>query len=128
MFAKNYHMHWITGKANILCKYIIYIFSIMGIAFAALFLCYSQKLQLLVIKKFWNIFCCIVLLFVWAQKVCNRFLKSYFKLEILIFLSFLVSVLVVQLKKLLFWRKQYQWWNLRNTLVEKLSKFNVAKY
>ena len=44
-------------------------------------------------KKFWNNFCCIVLLFVWSQKVCLRFLKSFFKLEILIFLPFVVSFL-----------------------------------
>ena len=25
-FCKNYHLHWIAGRANILCKYIIYIF------------------------------------------------------------------------------------------------------
>ena len=63
-------------------------------AFAVPFLCYFQKLQLLVVKKFWTNFCCIVLLYLWAQKVCLRFLKSYFKLEILIFLSFVVSLLV----------------------------------
>ena len=26
MFAKNYHFHWIAGRANILSKYMIYIF------------------------------------------------------------------------------------------------------
>ena len=26
MFAKNYHLHWIAGRANILSKYIVYIF------------------------------------------------------------------------------------------------------
>ena len=45
-------------------------------------------------KKTWNNFCTIVLLFVRAQKKCLRFLKSYFKLEILIFLSFVISVLL----------------------------------
>ena len=45
-------------------------------------------------KRNWNNFCCIVLLFVWAQTECLIFLKSYFKLEILIFLSFAVSFLV----------------------------------
>ena len=73
----------------------IYIYSILGMAFSAPILYYIQKLQLLVIKKFWNNFDCIVLLFVWAQKVCPRFLKSYFKLEMLIFLSFVASSLVV---------------------------------
>ena len=50
----------------------IYIFSILGVAFAALFPCYFQKLELLEIKTFWN-FSCIVLLFVLAQKVSQIF-------------------------------------------------------
>ena len=91
---KNYHLHWIAGRATLLCQYLIYIFSILGVAFSVLSLCYFQKLQLFVVKKFWNSFCCIVLLFVWAQKECLRFLQSYLKLEPLIFLSFLVSFLV----------------------------------
>ena len=116
-FCKNYHLYWIAGRANILCKYVIYIFfSIFWVVFAVLFLCCFQKLRLLVVKKFWNNFCSIVLLFVLAQNGCLRLLKSYFKLEILIFLSFL------------FWRKTHQRWNLRHTLVEKLSKINVGKY
>ena len=57
------------------------------------FLCYFQKLQLLVLKKLRNNFNCTFLVFAWAQKACLRFLKSYFKLEILIVLSFLVSFL-----------------------------------
>ena len=90
MFAKNYHLHWIAGRVNILSKYIIYIYiyiyiyiSILGVAFAVRFLYYFQKLQLLVVYNFWTNFCCIVLLYHWAQKLCLRFLKSYFKLEIL---------------------------------------------
>ena len=73
--------------------YYIY-FSILSVAFAVPFLCYFQKLQLLVIKRFWIKLCCIVLLFLWAQKPCLKFLKSYFKLEILISLSLMVSFLV----------------------------------
>ena len=69
-------------------------FSILCVAFAAPFLSYFQKLQLLVANKLWTNFCCIVLLYLWAQKVCLRYLKSYFKLEILIILSFVVSFLV----------------------------------
>ena len=37
-------------------------FSILGVAFAVPFLCYFQKLQL-VVKKIWTNFCCIVLLY-----------------------------------------------------------------
>ena len=70
---KNYHLHWIAGRATLLCQYLIYIFSILGVGFSALSLCYFQKLQLFVVKKFWNSFCCIVLLFVWAQKESQIF-------------------------------------------------------
>ena len=45
-------------------------------------------------KKFWNKFCWVVLLFLWSQEVCLRFVKSYFKQEILISLSFVVSFIV----------------------------------
>ena len=54
----------------------------LGVAFVVPCLCYFQKLQLLVVKKFWTNFSCIVLLSVGAQKACLRFLKSYFKLEL----------------------------------------------
>ena len=86
----------LLAEQNILCKYLIHIFfQFWAWLFLAVpFLCYFQKLQLLLIKKFWKIFCCTFLLFVWAQKACLRFLKSYFRLEILIFLSFEVSFLV----------------------------------
>ena len=69
-------------------------FSILGVAFTLPCLFYFQKLQLLVVKRFWTNFCCIVILYLWAQKECLSFLKSYFKLEILIILSFVVSFLV----------------------------------
>ena len=51
----------------------IYIYSFLGMAFAVLFRCYFQKVQVLVINKFWETFCYIVLLFLWAQKACLRF-------------------------------------------------------
>ena len=85
---KNFHFHWIGGIANILCKnriyniYIyIYIYSILGVAFVAFaisFPCYFQKLQILVVKKIWNNFCCIVIVFVWAQKL-SQILKIFFQ-------------------------------------------------
>ena len=92
IFAKSYHSHWVAGRTNILCWCIIYIYFQFPkfLAFAVLFMCYFRKLQLLVVKN-WNKFFYIVLLFVWAQKVCLRFLKSYFKLETLILLFFAVS-------------------------------------
>ena len=72
-------------------------------------------------------FCCIALLYLWAQKICLWFLKSYFKLEI-IFLILCLFQQICSTKKLLFGCKKYQQWNLRHTLVEKLSKINAVKY
>ena len=117
--SKNYHLHWIAGKAYILYKYIMHIFfSIWGVAFAVPFLYHFQKLQLLVVKKFLNKICYIVLLFVWAQKVCLRILKSYFKLAMLIILPFVESFLVdIFNQKLLFSEKSHRRWNLRHNLV-----------
>ena len=56
MFAKNYHLHWIEGRANILSKYLIYVFSILCVAFAVAFFRYFQKLHLFVVKKIELIF------------------------------------------------------------------------
>ena len=69
-------------------------------AFVFLFLgMLFPKLQLLVVKKFWTIFCSIVLLYFYLiAQVCLRFLRSYFNLEILIFLSFMMSFLVLYIR------------------------------
>ena len=87
---------WQIFSVNIWYTY----FSILGMALAVPFLCYFQKLQHLVVKELWTNFCCVVLLYLWIQKVCLRFLKFCFKLEILIFFSFVVSFFsrYVQLK------------------------------
>ena len=37
MFAKNYHLHWIASRANILSKYIISIFANLGRGFCGSF-------------------------------------------------------------------------------------------
>ena len=82
MLAKSYHLHWIAGRANILRKYLIYkYFFNFGLGPCSSFSILFQKLQILVVTKFWNNFCCILLLFAWAKKVCLRFLKSNFRLE-----------------------------------------------
>ena len=130
MFAKNYHLHWIAGTANILSKYIIYIFFNFGRGFFTFpFLCYFQKLQLLDVKIFWTNFCCIVLLYLWAQKV-SQILKILFQTGgINIFVLFGVFFSrYIQLKSSFSDQKKHQRWNLRHTLVEKLSKINVVKY
>ena len=84
----------ITSRANILSKYIIYIFFNFARGFYGSFPMLFPKAPAYCCTKFWTNFCCIVLLYLWAQKSCLRFLISYFKLEILIFLSFVVSFLV----------------------------------
>ena len=91
---KNYHLHWIADRANILGKYIIYIFLNFRCGFCGSFSLLFPKSPASCGKKILKYFCWITLLFVWDQKVCLSFLKSYFTLEILIFLSFVVSFLV----------------------------------
>ena len=65
-------------------------------AFVVPFLYYFQNLQLLVEKSSEIAFAALyILLYLRAQKVYLRFLKSYFKLEILIFLSFVVPLVAM---------------------------------
>ena len=93
MFAKNYHLHW-TQAEQVFSVTIWYeYFSNFGRGFWGSFSMLFPKASASCGKKK-KFFCCIVLLFVWAQKVCLRLLKFYFRLEILIFLSFVVSFLV----------------------------------
>ena len=81
-------------------------FSILGVAFAVPFLCHFQKLQLLVAKKFWTKFCCIALLYLWAQKMSQIFKILFQTGDINIFaLRSVFFSRYVQLQKLLFWRK-----------------------
>ena len=98
MFAKNYHLHWIAGRANIPSKYIIYIFFNFRRGFCGFFPMLFPKAPPFCCKKNWTNFCCIILLYLWTLKVCLRLLKSYLKLEIWIFLSFVVSFLVDMFK------------------------------
>ena len=99
-------------------------FSILDVAFAVPLLYYLQKLQLLVVKKFWTNFCCIVLLNLWAQKVC---LKSVFQTtdnNIFVLCSLFFSR-YVQLKTK---EEKYISGEIWDTLVEKLLKISVAMY
>ena len=43
MFAKNYHLHWIASRANILSKFILYIFFHFGCGFCGSFLMLFPK-------------------------------------------------------------------------------------
>ena len=94
MFVKNYYLNWTAGRANILLKFTY--FCNFGRDFYGVFL--FPKTPASCCKKNWNNLCCTVLLFAWAQKICLRFLKSYFKLEMLILLTFVVSFEVDMLK------------------------------
>ena len=88
-FAKNYHLHWITDRADILIKSIIYITFRFWTLILWFFFCHFQ---ILAVKKLWTNFCCIVLLFVRAQKACLIFWKCYLKLKKLIFLIYFLHV------------------------------------
>ena len=90
--------------------YNIHILSILGVAFAVPFLCYFQKHQILVVKNFWNNFCCII----------SNWRYLYFCPLWCLFLH------ICPTKKLT--KKKHQQWNLRDTFEEKLSKINVTKY
>ena len=68
--CKNYHLR--AEQIFLVNKWYTY-FSILGAAIAVPFLYYFQKLQLLVVNNFWTNFCCIVLLYLWAQKVSQIF-------------------------------------------------------
>ena len=72
--------------SKLLCtrkKLWIFFLLILGVAFVAPSQCSFPELQLHVIKKLWNQFCCILFLFASVQMVCLRFLSFSFKLEIL---------------------------------------------
>ena len=92
-------------------------FSILSVAFVVPLLSYFQKPQLLAVKRFWTNFCCIVLLYLWAQKVCLKFLKSFFRLQILIFLFFVVSFLVDMFN----WKAPFL---KKKTVVKSETRFN----
>ena len=93
-------------------------------AFAVLVLCYFQKLQLLIVKRFWTNFCCICISIFMSSKRVSEILKILFQTgDIYIFvLRGVFSSRYVQLKSSFSDKKKHQLWNLRNTLVEKLSK------
>ena len=90
MFAINYHVHWISGRANFLSKYIIYIFFNFGRGCCGSFPMLFPKTPASCYKRFWTYFCCILFLCLSPQKVCLRLLKFYFRLSF--FVSFLVDI------------------------------------
>ena len=55
MFVKNYRLHWIVGRANILCKYIIYIFFNFGCGFCDSFIMLFPKAPASCYICHWNL-------------------------------------------------------------------------
>ena len=84
--------------------YNTHILSILGVAFAVPFLCYFQKHQILVVKNFWNNFCCII----------SNWRYLYFCPSWCLFLH------ICPTKKLT--KKKHQQWNLRDTLKRSYQK------
>ena len=130
MFAKNYHLHWIASRANILSKYIIYIFLNFRGGFCGSFPMLFSKAPASGCKKILNYFLLHCTSIFMSSKSVSQIFKILFQTgNINIFV--LRGVFFWQIcstKKLLFWRKKHQWWSLRQILVEKLSKINEAKY
>ena len=56
MFAENYHFHWIADRANILSKYVIYIFFNFGRGFYSSFPMLFPKAPASCCKKILNYF------------------------------------------------------------------------
>ena len=73
----------------------IFSVNIFGRGFCGSFPMLFPKALVSCCKNFFELMnCCMVLLYLWAQKRCLWFLKSYFKLEISTFLYFMVSFLL----------------------------------
>ena len=93
MLAKNYHLQWISDRANIPCKYFVYIFSIFGVFLRSISMLFPEapaSSNKEILKQFLlhSTSICI------SSKSVSQIFKSCFKLEILIMLSFVVSFLV----------------------------------
>ena len=129
MFAKNYHYLWITGRANTLSKYIIYIFFDFGRGFWGSFPVLLPKAPASCCKKILNEFllhCAIYM----SSKSMSHILKISLQtgdINIFVICSVFFSR-YVQLKSSFSDEKKHQQRNLWQTLVEKLTKINVAKY
>ena len=79
MFATSYHLHWIAGRANILRKYIIYIFFNFGRSFCVSFSMLFPKAPTSCCKEFWTNFCCIVFYINELKKCVSHIFKSLFQ-------------------------------------------------
>ena len=102
MFPKNYHLNWTVGRANILCKYSIYIYIYIyifsfGHGFSG---CYSVVFPEAVIsydKKSFKQFLLHFTSVCMISKIVPQIFKIVFQtgnVEMLIFLSFVLSFLI----------------------------------
>ena len=130
MFVKNYHFHWITGRANTLSKYIIYISFNFGRGLCSSFPMLFPKAPASSCKKIFNKLlhhCSSIFM---SSKTVSQIFKILFQtagINIFVLCAVFFSR-YVQLKSSFSDKKKLEWWNLRHTIVEKLSKINVAKY
>ena len=129
MFAKNCHLLWITGRENILSKY-IYIFFNFGRGFYGSLSMLYQKAPASCCKKILNYDLLHYTSIFMSSKSVSQIFKILFQTgDINIFvLRGVFFSRYVQLKSSFSDEKRHQQWNLRHTSVDKLSKINVAKY
>ena len=130
MLAKSHYLHWIAGRANILSKYIIYIFFNFGRGFGGSFTMLFPKALASRCKKVLNYFFQHSTSIFMSSKSVTQIFKILFQtgdINTFVLRSVFFSR-YVELKSSFSEEKKHRRWNLRHTLVEKLSKINVAKY
>ena len=94
MSVKRFHLDCIAGRANILGKYIIYIFFNFWRGFYSSFpKLFPKGFSFFLKKSSDRIFVALYFIFI-SSKIVPQIFKIYFKLDILIFLSFMMSFLI----------------------------------
>ena len=130
MFVKNYHLHWVAGRANFMSKYTLYIFCKFGRAFCGSFPMLFPKSSASCRKKNLNWFLLHCTSILMSSKSVPQIFKILFQTGDIniIFLRGVLFSWYVQLKSSFSDEQKHQRWNLRHTFEEKLSEINVAKY
>ena len=105
--------------------YIYYIIFNFGPGFCSSFPMLFPEATASCDKKFWNNFLLHCTFICMSSKSVNFFFQTG-DINIFALLAIFFSK-YVQLKSSFCQKKKHQWWNLRHSLVEKLSKFDVAK-
>ena len=131
MFAKNYHLHWIAGRANIISKDMVYIFFNFGRGCYGSFPMLFPKAPASCCKNILNQFFLHCISVFMSSKIMYQIFKILFhtgEIDIFVLSGVVFFSKYIQLKSFFLWRKEHQRCNLRHSLVEKLSKINVEKY